>query len=210
LFIDLKESIYSCPTLQFTSINKKICILFVEHLCISVGAKTFKSTPQQFGPSSRMMHTSSKETSRFQCEKCAYITNREYNLKRHIITRHKSNEEEMQSGSGLRCDKCEFTAQQRCRMKHHKLIKHTSDEEALWLQCEQCSYKTKLKCSLRDHMNLHKSDEEARWFYCFNCEYRTCRKGNFRRHMLVKHTTPEAVQWFACDKCPYQSKTKDR
>jgi hypothetical protein len=87
---------------------------------------------------------------------------------------------------------------------------NTTDEDALWLQCAQCSYKRKLKCSLRRHMNLHKSDEEAKWFYCYNCEYRTCRKGNLRRHMLVKHTTPEAVQWFACDKCPSQSKTKDR
>jgi KRAB domain-containing zinc finger protein len=121
----------------------------------------------------RMKHTLNEETSWFRCEQCAYKTKLECYLKRHIITRHKSDEEEVQ---WFRCDKCDFTAKRRSRVKHHKLIKHTSEEEVLWLRCEQCSYKTKMKCSLRRHMNLHKPDGEGMWFYCSNCEYRTRRK----------------------------------
>jgi hypothetical protein len=202
---DVEVKSYICRECSFETYSALVWIKHLDTLCIKT-KEDFETV--MFGNDAKL-HLSREDVQRFRCDKCNYKTNREYNFKRHIITRHKSDEEEIQSGSGLRCDKCDFTAKHRYKMKHHKLMKHTSDEEALWLQCEQCSYKTKLKYSLRSHMNLHKSDEETKWFDCFNCEYRTRRKGNLRRHMLLKHTLSEFVQWFACDKCHYQCKTKD-
>jgi hypothetical protein len=82
--------------------------------------------------------------------------------------------------------KCNYKTNRRYILKRHDRMKHTLNEETSWFRCEQCAYKTKLKCALRRHMTIHKSDEETKWFDCFNCEYRTRRKGNLRLCCIVR------------------------
>jgi predicted RNA-binding Zn-ribbon protein involved in translation (DUF1610 family) len=72
--------------------------------------------------------------------------------------------------------------------------------------CTQCTFETKWKCYLKNHIKkIHSSPEEARIYHCMQCKFKTKWKFSLSNHMKV-HSAPGTVKMHKCPKCNYQTK----
>ncbi|RZC32298.1 zinc finger protein 600-like [Asbolus verrucosus] len=72
--------------------------------------------------------------------------------------------------------------------------------------CTQCSFETKWKCYLKNHIKkIHASPEEARMYHCMQCKFKTKWKFSLSNHMKV-HSAPGTLKMHKCPKCNYQTK----
>ncbi|XP_037271050.2 uncharacterized protein LOC119163201 isoform X3 [Rhipicephalus microplus] len=77
-----------------------------------------------------------------------------------------------------------------------------------WLHCELCSFTTKSKYTLRDHMLAHKGDK---CIQCPICLAKFAKKHNVVRHMQQTHPDGKLYksELYRCDLCPYKTVNKD-
>ncbi|KAJ3651359.1 hypothetical protein Zmor_017408 [Zophobas morio] len=75
--------------------------------------------------------------------------------------------------------------------------------------CDKCPYKSKHKFYLKAHINnIHLNDEDAKWFRCNKCDFKTKRGTTLKTHVIVKHLDDSEIKWYECGSCSYKSKTK--
>ncbi|XP_044270736.1 zinc finger X-chromosomal protein-like [Tribolium madens] len=84
-------------------------------------------------------HLDDSEIQWFKCENCQFMTKHRSNLKRHIIAKH--------SNTLFRCKFCDYESKTRYALKQHVDKQHTAPGA-------HCSYKTKNKKSLVQHLKL--------------------------------------------------------
>ncbi|RZC37871.1 hypothetical protein BDFB_004046, partial [Asbolus verrucosus] len=117
-------------------------------------------------------------------------------------------------------------------LKERISFKHTDSKNAKWFECEQCLFRTKLKCSLYRHV-LAKHSQDVEGFACEACSYKTKMKsslkthvksqsrkwlkcehcksnlmGNLKRHILATHAAHEQVAWHKYQQCSYRTVQK--
>lgn len=112
------------------------------------------------------------QMSSYKCSKCNYITNRRYNLDRHISMRHQATEPEPVSScvpdplKKFECDKCHRTFTRRCYLGVHQ-EKCEGVPKGCCKICKQyCAtkdilYKHKLKCMALLSNNIQKQVNDA-------------------------------------------------
>ncbi|RZC40895.1 hypothetical protein BDFB_012210 [Asbolus verrucosus] len=112
--------------------------------------------------------------------------------------------------------KCEAEADanlinQKCaKSANSKKYKEEMVNEIMVFKCEQCSFQTKQKNSMRVHIKgQHTAEEEIKWFQCDHCSFKTKTRSCFNYH-LFKHKKPEDIKWFKCEQCEYKAKTQGR
>ncbi|XP_074029527.1 uncharacterized protein [Leptinotarsa decemlineata] len=135
----------------------------------------------------------------YSCKKCSFSAASDAEVKYHFVEAHNSNGKL----SLYECDSCSFVTRHWNVWSNHKLI-HLSEDQIVWLNCEKCTYRSKLKGNLEKHMLTHSSSEEKR-FKCQECPYQSMWKRDLERH-LVKHQEPDQVTKYGCHLCSFSTK----
>lgn len=139
----------------------------------------------------------------FICDSCEYNVNNKRDLERHILNKHK-NENDI---SWFVCDLCDYKAKMKKTLKNHYMYIHQKKEEGIWFYCDKCDYKSRVKhCLFKHQQNKH--DINTEWFFCKNenCEFKTKNKYYLKNHVRRKHEINTKI--FCCEKCDYKTKTK--
>ncbi|KAJ8937104.1 hypothetical protein NQ318_013062 [Aromia moschata] len=79
--------------------------------------------------------------------------------------------------------------------------------EVTTYDCNLCSFKTKYKRCLTQHMLIHKDASEVMTYRCPLCSYKTKWRKNLTQHMLI-HKDASEVTTYDCSFCSYKTKFK--
>ena len=138
----------------------------------------------------------------FKCEICSYQTYRKGTIVSHMQKKHKLGEIKQ------RCtyENCTWStaSTEPSWLRLHITRCHQSNE-AKCFECDECSYKTLTKSSLKVHKAL-KHNIEVHWFACNVCTYRSKTKGMLQSHIRNNHE--DHTETFPCTMCNYQAKQK--
>ncbi|KAJ8913725.1 hypothetical protein NQ315_007442 [Exocentrus adspersus] len=141
-------------------------------------------------------------TQLFQCKSCAFRSNHERSLKRHVSLTHR-HPSQIQ---WFKCYSCDYRSKQKSTLITHMLL-HKDPSQLKWYKCDKCNYKSKHKNGLSNHSIIHKDALEIRCFKCNLCEFKTKTRAQVKSHMLM-HKDPSQIEWFKCVVCDYKSKRK--
>ena len=72
--------------------------------------------------------------------------------------------------------------------------------------CEECDYKTDIKCNYQKHLNKHIKKEKIDVFKCDKCEYETKIKCNYEKHYKTHSMLNK--NFFNCEICNYKTYNK--
>ena len=123
---------------------------------------------------------------KYSCNKCDYQANSQYQLTRHIQSKHE--------GVKYSCDKCDFQANRQENLKRHIQSIH----EGIKYACDWCDYQAKRQDKLTKHIN---SKHEGVKYACDWCDHQAMRQDHLTKHIQYKH---QGVK-HSCDQCDYQS-----
>ena len=109
----------------------------------------------------------------FNCTypKCAYVTNRRNNLKRHVMTMH-----ERLSSPHLCCG---ITFYRKADMRIHNKESHKEGYVCTWASCSKHFLR---KALLDRHLKVHTGEKT---YICSVCQYGTSHKSNLDRHVKI-------------------------
>ncbi|KAG5880096.1 hypothetical protein JTB14_011599 [Gonioctena quinquepunctata] len=141
---------------------------------------------------------SSKKT--HKCYICSYESNREHNVKRHMLGHKNPSEIEM-----VECAVCQYRTKHKSDLKKH-LLNHRNPDEVEMLKCKQCDYTTKHKSYLLKHSLIHKDRSETPMYKCEFCKYETKKKQLLQKHILTHQIKPVPVrELLECEFCHYHT-----
>ena len=160
-----------------------------------------------------------------KCNECDYKCTRPENLKKHIRFVHAGI-------ADFKCQKCDNEYKSRSELTSHMTrheglkIKCTEPDcnklfkskKALKLHvqilhegvrhfCDQCDFKTTMKCYLKDHINsVHAGVKQ----FCQLCDYKANSKGTLYAHMSSKHGERSSLTDvrgppFFCSQCDFKT-----
>jgi len=121
---------------------------------------------------------------RFKCSHCAYRTDIQGNLNKHIKSRH-TDPSKIQ---WFPCGQCEYKAKQKGGLNKH-MLRHTDPSKIQWFPCNQCGYKAKQKDYLDRHIKRRHTDpSKIQWFPCPHCNsYKAKEKSDLKQHITNVH-----------------------
>jgi len=120
----------------------------------------------------------------YMCDKCDYKHPNLSNLKLHIGSKH--------AGSVYACDLCDYKAVSSTNLYWHKQKMHDNSVHS----CDKCTYTTPWKNSLNRHIRII---HEGFRYSCYQCEYKTTKASCLKEHIKVKHEGFE----YRCDQCEF-------
>ena len=171
-----------------------------------------------------------------ECDKCTYMTNCKFDLKRHILKKHSSEHEavkEAHPAEEKTCPYCFKMFFNRSRVRHHIKTMH---DQSLRLKCETCNKTFASKTSLEYHNKSHVPKTESACEEkdisiedisnvpilpkssvkdCHLCK-QVIHSGHFRRHLEEVHgktkintdMTEVSAYPHLCDQCTFSTKRK--
>ena len=90
-----------------------------------------------------------------KCEFCAYKTNLNSLLKRHVLKNHKV-KVSSNDAKGLSCSECLVVFKTSAILKRHVIEQHTDEKDIVWFECDSCPYRSKRRGGLFAHVrNRH-------------------------------------------------------
>jgi len=136
-----------------------------------------------------------------KCSLCDVSFANSYNLKRHMLNQHKSDNSEDTLNKDdqlvLNCHRCDYSSVKESSLKIHKTMKHKEDEklEEKSLTCHLCDFSCTKESSLKIHKTMkHKGNEK------------------FEEKLLISRTlfkkktindVDQVINTFKCSKCDF-------
>ncbi|CAG9818664.1 unnamed protein product [Phaedon cochleariae] len=129
----------------------------------------------------RHFNSTHKEGEFWRCNKCDYVSDSRMGLFRHVRVHRED---------FLECIKCTFKSKYRASMVEHNRVVHEKGlkrhkprkEGADAYYCHDCSFITKVKASIRNHVLTHKSKSEMPLLECDECDYTSKSKIFLKKH----------------------------
>lgn len=122
------------------------------------------------------------------CDLCPYKTDDPKFLAKHHSLKHSGNKL-------IKCNQCDYSSGSQREFRKHALTHKPNKPTTVW-NCDQCSYKSRLKAHLQRHINdVHSSQRPFLCHYCGKC---------FKRHDTLKQhkiTHGEISAVHTCDQC---------
>jgi hypothetical protein len=94
---------------------------------------------------------------RLECDKCDYFCIRKYDMRKHMIGKHK------ELCQAKKCNVCDKTFLENCDLETHIKDNH----EAKTFKCDECGKTFVLKWRLRKHLSVHTTEK---YYHYFNNE----------------------------------------
>ena len=153
----------------------------------------------------RMMHNTdeNKETKKvFLCDVCGYSTKSRNQLQDHM--------NQHTGAKPHKCSLCDYQSACSSSLRLHRRMMHNTDENKKTKKvflCDVCSYCTKSRNQLQDHMNQHTG---AKPHKCNLCDYQSACSSSLRLHKQSKHADGKCKKRkeYMCDSCDSNFKEK--
>lgn len=171
-----------------------------------------------YGPSLKK-YTKGNIPGEYLCKECSYSSYNKTLLKKHIMSRHRSDKPLKCSYPGCnyaanfksvldrhaakhsqtksyKCPQCNFGSAYKEALSDHITVKHRKDRV---FSCTLCEFSSSFHAAYVRHCKVKHSDERP--FECSQCNFSAAYQSALNRHVKTKHTEKR----FHCDLCMYKS-----
>ncbi|CAG9825096.1 unnamed protein product [Phaedon cochleariae] len=134
---------------------------------------------------------------KYPCTKCSFRNNSRHRLRVHQLTH-------LDIADKFKCEHCDFESKIKYFVDRH-LCSNKPVERPLY-RCSLCSYTSKLKTGVYNHMTVHKKPSETNMYECELCPYKSKWPHCLRNHLKTHKT--EEVPVHKCEHCDFQANNK--